>query len=414
LSRILIIGAGISGVCAAWYLRQDGHEVTVCDYGTPDDRPCSWGNAGMVTPSHFIPLASPGTVRLALRLLRDREGPFALGLRPDPELLSFLWQFYRASTEAHVKRTAPLLLELGRESCRLFDDLAGRVDFGMQRRGIMMLCKTEHEAKAEAELAKMAVAMGMPAEVMSPADVAAREPALRAEVAGGVYFPDDRHLDPRRLLSGMREIAEGAGVRFLWEVDVIRWRRSGRKVEAAITHEGDLTADEYVVASGKWSAAGLRKLGIRAPIQPGKGYSITLADPPKLPAIGAILVEARVAVTPMGSELRFAGTMDLGCADLSIDDRRVRGMIEYVGRYYPELRPEHFRDAPVWAGFRPCSPDGLPYVGRSARYDNLSVNAGHAMQGVSLGPVSGKLLADAIAGRIPGFDTRPLSPDRYS
>jgi D-amino-acid dehydrogenase len=180
--------------------------------------------------------------------------------------------------------------------------------------------------------------------------------------------------------------------------------------------EGEIEADEFVLCAGVWSEPLARELGLSLPLMAGKGYSLTLPRPPRRPHLPAILTEARVAVTPMGESLRVGGTMELTSRDQAgrIAPARVQGIVSSVARYYPELTPDDFRGVPAWSGLRPCSPDGLPYLGRFARFDNLSAATGHSMMGMSLGPVSGKLMAEILCGEPPSLDVSALSPDRYS
>ena len=176
----------------------------------------------------------------------------------------------------------------------------------------------------------------------------------------------------------------------------------------------ELVADEYVVCAGIWSQEIVRDLGIRIPMQAGKGYSLTLESPASLPRVCAILSEARVAMTPMGSALRFAGTMELTGIDEGINPARVRGIVNSVARYFPDITPAQLQQATVRSGLRPCSPDGLPYVGRVSRFANLSVATGHAMMGISLGPITGKLMAEILSGEPLSCSMEGLSPDRYA
>jgi D-amino-acid dehydrogenase len=206
---------------------------------------------------------------------------------------------------------------------------------------------------------------------------------------------------------------EEGGARLCWSTEVTGWRASGGRIEAVRTHGGEFSADEYVLAAGSWSPGLARGLRLRLPMQPGKGYNLTLPQPKRLPAMPMTLAEARVAVTPMGSSLRFAGTMELAGLDQSINPTRVNAIAQAVPRYFPEFSPDDFRDVPAWSGLRPCSPDGLPYVGRSGRYANLSIAAGHSMMGVSLGPITGKAMAEIVSGEAPSLDVSALSPDRY-
>jgi len=412
---VLVVGGGIVGLCTAYYCLQRGFDVTVVERGGPDHDGCSLGNAGMVVPSHFIPLAAPGMVGLGLRMLRNPEGPFALRPRAGAEFLGWLWRFHRSANAEHVRRSAPVLRDLSLASRAAFEELAAQLDdFGLARKGLLMLCRSADTLHEEAEVAKAARALGLEAEVLTPDEAARLDPALKMDVAGGVYFPQDCHLDPQRLMAGLTRALEAGGARLAWNTEVTGWRARGGRVEAAQTSKGDLTADLFVAAGGVWTAALLRGLGLRLPLLAGKGYSLTLPRPPALPSLCSILIEARVAVTPMGGALRFAGTMELGGADRSVNRRRVDGMVRSISAYFPEIGPERFRDVPVWSGLRPCSPDGLPYLGRSARYKNLVVAAGHAMLGVSLAPATGMLAAQLLAGEAPAIDLRLLRPERFA
>jgi D-amino-acid dehydrogenase len=224
----------------------------------------------------------------------------------------------------------------------------------------------------------------------------------------------DCHLTPARLMSALRRAVEKAGVRLSWGTRVTGWRTNGSRVLGATTAAGDIAADEYVLSAGVWSQALARDLGLRLPLQAGKGYSLTLPSPRARPELCAILTEARVAVTPMGQALRVGGTMELTGIDLGIDPARVRGIVKSVSRYYPDFTAEDFREVPAWCGLRPCSPDGLPYLGRFARYSNFSAATGHAMMGVSLGPITGKLMAEILSGEEPSLDVAALRPDRFA
>lgn len=218
---------------------------------------------------------------------------------------------------------------------------------------------------------------------------------------------------PGRFLSGLARLLQEGGAEFAWQTTVQGWRVEVGRVAALRTSRGDLVADEYVLAGGSWSQDLARGLGLKLPIQAGKGYSVTLPHPKQRPSISSILTEARVAVTPMGSSLRFGGTMEISGLDDRINPARVRGILKAIPKYFPELGPADFQDLPVWRGLRPCSPDGLPYVGRFGRFANLSAATGHAMLGLSLGPITGRLMAEVLSDESPSLDIALLSPDRY-
>ena len=412
---VVIIGGGVIGLCTAYYALRRGHRVTVLERGERGHDSCALGSAGMIVPSHFVPLAAPGMVALGLRMMWNPESPFYIRPRFSGELLRWAWEFYRAATPAHVDQAAPLLRDLSLASRRCFEEMAEEpgIDLGLVKKGLLMLCKQTHTLEDEARTAERARQLGIPAEVLNPAETATLEPDIKMDVAGSVYFPQDCHLAPHKLMSGLTRMAEQRGGRFSWSTELHGWMLKNGRIEAVETNRGPLSADEFVLAGGSWSPGCLKDLNLPLPMQAGKGYSLTLPRPKRLPRTCAILAEARVAVTPMDAELRFGGTMEVAGLDLSINPARVNGIIKSVPKYYPEFGPDDFRGLPVWCGLRPCSPDGLPYVGRFRRFANLSAATGHAMMGLSLGPITGKLMADLLSDEKPALDLRMLSPDRY-
>lgn len=413
--RVVIVGGGVVGLSTAYYCARAGHRVVVLDDGPPRYESCSRGNAGMVVPSHVTPLASPGAVALGLRSMLDPQGPLGVRLRPDPSLLRWGRLFLRSSTAEHVDRAAPVLRGLLLAGRTCFEELAGEWDnrFGLVRRGLLMLCRTEHGLAEERHAAERAASLGVPAEPVGPDEIRRLEPGVRVEAAGGVYYPRDCHLDPGRFMDELAAACRGEGVEVRHGLKAAGWESGGGEVRAVRTEAGPVEGEVFVAAGGVWTAPLLRPLGIRLPMAGGKGYAVTLDSPPRLPELCAILVEARVAVTPMGSRLRFAGTMEITAPDLTVRSARVEGMLRAIPGYLPDFPVNLLAGRPVWTGLRPCTPDGLPYLGSFAAWPNLYAAAGHAMLGLSLGPISGRLLAERISGREPAIDLAPLSPDRF-
>lgn len=414
--RIVIIGAGVIGLSTAYYCARRGWRVTVVERSPKQRDGCSFGNAGMIVPSHFVPLAAPGMVALGLKWMWNPESPFYIKPRLDPGLLAWAYRFWRASTPAHVLRSAPLLRDLSLASRVCFQDLAQRLPdpgFGLIQRGLLMLCKTQHALDEEARNAGQARLLGIPAEVLDARKTAALDPDVTFDVAGSVYFPKDCHLTPALLMQSLQNGLESSGAHFLWNTEVTGWRVEEGRIRAVTTPDGEVTADEFILAGGSWSPLTAEGLGLSIPMQAGKGYSLTLTAPRQLPCLCSILTEARIAATPMGSSLRFGGTMEIAGLDESINPVRVQGIIKAIPKYFPQFQPSDFAAVQPWRGLRPCSPDGLPYVGRTARFSNLILATGHAMMGVSLGPITGKLVAEIVSGGRPAMDLGLLSPDRY-
>jgi D-amino-acid dehydrogenase len=416
MKSVLVIGGGVIGLCTAYYAAERGHQVTVLDRSPAGHAGCSYGNAGMVVPSHFVPLAAPGAVAQGLKWMANPESPFYVKPRADWELIRWGLNFWRASNAAHVERSSPLLRDLHFASRVCFEELAGRpgANFGLVQKGLLMLCKTDHALEEEARAALTARGLGVPAEILAPDEAAALDPGVRMDIAGAVYFPKDCHLSPQDFMADLTRWLEAKQVRTIHDAEVTGFERDSAKVTAVMTRDGKFSADEYVLCGGSWSSEVGRKLGLSIPMQPGKGYSLTLAKPRQLPKICAIFTEARVAVTPMGSTLRVGGTMEMAGLNEEINPVRVQGIIKSVPQYYPEFTVEDFAGIQPWRGLRPCSPDGLPYVGRTKRFANLSVATGHAMMGLSLGPITGRLMAEILSDERPSLDLRLLDPDRYA
>jgi D-amino-acid dehydrogenase len=308
-----------------------------------------------------------------------------------------------------------LLRDLSLASRARFAELAAAGwDFGWEPRGLLMLCRTDEALHEEAHGAEKARALGIPAEVLDAAAVQQAEPGLTMTVRGAVRYPQDGHLQPAKFLAALERELRAAGAEFLFETEGLGWRKEGATLAAVRTTRGEIAADEFVLCGGSWSEGLLRGLDLALPLQAGKGYSLTLPAPPQRMEQCAILTEARVAVTPLGAALRFGGTMEIAGLNESITARRVHGIIKAAAQYFPAFTAEHFAGIEPWRGLRPCSPDGLPYLGRTQAARNLTLATGHAMMGLSLAPITGQIVARLLAGEPPGFDLHLLRPDRFA
>ena len=413
--HIVVLGGGVIGLSVAEACTRRGHRVTLLERHGEQRTGCSYGNAGMVVPSHFVPLAAPGMVALGLKWMWNPESPFYIKPRLDPDLIRWGMRFMFSATRSHVARCAPLLRDLHLASREDYQKFAAEgEDIGLVSKGLLMLCKEAHTLDEEAAMAAQARTLGIPAEVLDAKASARFDPGVTMDIAGSIHYPKDCHLKPERYLAALQRLAQDRGAKLLWNTRVLGWARDHGRLRAVRTSAGDIEGDEFVLCGGVWSDEMIRDLGIRLPMQAGKGYSITVTQPVELPALCSILTEARVAVTPMGNDLRFGGTMEMSGISETISPRRVEGILQAIPRYFPNFRRSHFDGIRPWYGLRPCSPDGMPYLGRSAAADNLLVATGHAMMGVSLAPVTGTIAARLLDGENPGFDLQLLSPDRFA
>jgi len=412
---VLIVGGGVIGLCCGWYLSKAGRKVTILDRDPSRKSACSDENAGMVVPSHFIPLAAPGVISQGLKWMLNSKSPFYMRPRLDPALWSWCWKFYRHSNARHVENSKRLLSTLSLDSRRLFLELADERNFDLATRGLMMLCQTETGLEEEVQVASMAKAVGVDAEVCDAARVRELDPDIQMDVVGGVWFRQDCHLDPLEFMEELRSGISEHGGAFL-DDEAKSYVRNGNQVTHVDTAKGErLRADQFVLAGGAWTPETTHQLGLRLPMQGGKGYSLTLKKPAELPRLCSLLKEARVAVTPMGGKLRVGGTMEICGTDLSVSRKRVQGIIESFCRFFPAFKESDFEGIEPWSGLRPCTPDGLPCIGSVPDYQNVTVAAGHAMLGLSLGPVTGKIVTDLITQSKTDLDIDlgRLLPDRF-
>ncbi len=414
---VLVCGGGLVGLSCAYYLARDGWAVTVLERNPAGSDSCAHGSAGYISPSHVLPLAPPGMVWKGLKWMTSSRSPFYIQPRLDGDLLRWAWLFARSCTPEHTARAAPLLRDLCLDGRQRYLELAAATGqtFGLQQEGLLNLCQTQQGLDHEAHgLAALANELGVEARVLDAKATAALEPGTRLAIAGSVYFPIDAHLSPRRLIPALIGQLEQLGVAFRWGTPLSGWRTAAGRVVAAQTPAGDLVADEYVLAGGSWSAAMTAGLGLRLPLQAGKGYSLTLPHPRCRLTKPLILTERRVAVTPLGDQLRFGGTMEIAGHRDRVRPERVAQIIAAAQSFLPEFTAADFAGITPWFGYRPVSPDGLPYLGRFGRYANLTAACGHAMLGVTLAPATGRLVSEVLGGRKPSVPLDLLRPDRFA
>jgi D-amino-acid dehydrogenase len=237
------------------------------------------------------------------------------------------------------------------------------------------------------------------------------EPALLPSIMGGVYYPRDGRIDPRRFVVGLAEKASGLGAQLYTKTEAIGFESNRGRVTKVRTTRGELTADQIILASGSWSPQVARALKLRVPIQPAKGYSVTVENPPVTPRLPLLFSEARVVINPLGHALRIAGTLELAGMDFSFNPRRVAAMQNASAEYLPGLAEAKVIE--IWRGLRPCAPDGLPIISRVKKLENVIVAAGHAMLGMSLGPITGKLVSQLARGEASQLDLTPFSAQRF-
>jgi len=441
--EVAVIGGGIIGLCSAYYLHKAGKSVVVIDMEEVG-KACSFGNAGYITPSHFVPLAAPGMIQKGVKWMLNPQSPFFVRPSLNLDFLLWLWSFSKKCTKQHTINTQAAILDINLKSLALFEELDAEeaLDFQFHQKGLLMLYKTEKGLKEEVETVKQANQLGLKAKILSPNELKCLEPNIDFDVIGAAHYPEDAHIAPYELLSSLRAYLETRGVEFIEHAEVTTFNTAPRlggdtpanrgapsKLVSAHYIKGGkkrvISADEFILANGAWSGQTAANLGLKLPVQAGKGISITLSNNPDNKGAPAtfdcktpfILSEAKVAVTPFNNEIRFGGTMELGVLAhqerRGISQNRIKGLLKSAARYLPAFKAENIDQNQFWSGFRPCSPDGLPIIGRCHPYSNLTVSTGHAMMGLSLGPISGKLVSEIITGSKTSVDLAPFDPNRF-
>ena len=413
-SNVIIIGGGAIGLSTAYYLNLSGFNVTIIDADVPNSETnCSWGNSGMIVPSHIVPLAAPGVIKQGLKWLLDAESPFSIEFKPSLELLSWLLKFRKAANPSHVERGAKLLQELGLRSRKLYLEIGEKIDIGLETNGILMLCNSESSIEEEFKISKMARDLGMEAIDLDQSGVQKIETGMRVDVKGGVHYPLDCNIDPILFMDLMKKHLVQNGVNINYNKPVTEIVINQNKVESVKSNDESWSADYFVLSAGSFSSKLVTQIGIKMPLMSGKGYSYTLEPPQKKPSVPAILIEARIASTPMGEKWRFGGTMTVTDSNRSINKKKLNAMARYVKNYYPEYESSWVNGFEPWVGLRPLSADGIPYIGSFKKFPNLIAATGHAMMGISMAPVTGEIVNNIISGRKPNFNLNMLSPDRF-
>ncbi|HKJ32060.1 MAG TPA: FAD-dependent oxidoreductase [Balneolales bacterium] len=414
-NKAIVVGAGIAGLGVAYFLNKAGQDVTVIDKDDGTDN-CSYGNAGMIVPSHIIPLASPGVISKGLKWMLNPESPFYIHPKLDKSLFQWGWNFKKASTKKHVDESAPLLRDLlltNREIvCQLEEEESLKFDF--HKTGLFMFCNTEKGLEEEAEAAEKAKSVGMPAQILNAEEVRDMDPGIDLDIIGATYYPKDSHLYPGALMDGLKKLLKDRGVRFEFQTEFKEILLNSGKVTGILSNDiRTFEASNVVICTGAQSQQIAKRFGLHLLLQAGKGYSITLPKPKKQPKNCGIFSEVKVTMTPMNGMLRFAGTMEITGPDQSVNPKKLAGLKKSVCQYLPDYQLDDFNNQKVWVGLRPCSPDGLPYVGRYNQIEGLYISTGQAMMGMSLGLVSGQIVADLIT-RGKSHLVHPLiDPNRY-
>jgi D-amino-acid dehydrogenase len=412
--KVSIIGGGVIGLCSAFYLQKEGYDVTIIERGDITDG-CSFGNMGYMSPSHFVPLASPGIISQGLKWMLNSTSPFYIKPRLNIDLMQWGWHFWKSSTAKMVEKNSPHLNNILQLSRHLMNDLRTEIGdtFDMEEKGCLMMCKQQKTLDHEFCLADDAEKFGLKVERLLKDDVQKLEPDVELDVAGAVLFKDDCHFNPGKMMIALKNYLEKKGVQFQLNTTVTGFEEAGNKITAVITNKGKFDADEIVLATGSWLPSVAKMMGIKLLLQPGKGYSHTYQHIEKNIKYPAILVDGRCAVTPWGQQLRIGGTMELSGINNKVMISRMQGIYNSAKDFYPGLKIDFPPADKIWNGLRPVTPDGLPYIGKVSNFTNVVIAGGHAMLGISEGTGTGKLVTEIVQHKKKSIDISAFKINRF-
>jgi D-amino-acid dehydrogenase len=411
---VVVIGGGVIGTACAHYLSKAGWSVTLVDKGR-HGAGCSHANCGFVSPSHVLPLAVPGALGTALRSLLQRNAPFAVRPRFDPALWNWFWRFAKRCNRRDMIAAGHGIQALLNSSRALYEQLMREepIDCEWQPSGILFVFQTKPAMEHYAETDKLLTeTFRMPARRFDGDALTDVEPALKPGLGGGWLYEGDAHLRPDRLLSEWRRVLESRGVLVREHCEMVGFDLTNGRARAAVTSQGELLADAYVVATGAWTPFLNRHLACKVPIQPGKGYSITMQMPARCPKYPLLFEEHHVAVTPMRSGYRLGSTMEFAGYDSTLDRARLQLLRDGARPYLHEPFGEPVTEE--WFGWRPMTYDSLPVIDRSPALGNVYIAAGHNMLGLSMATATGRLVTEMLSGQTPHVDPAPYSVRRFS
>lgn len=410
-SQVLIIGGGIIGLSTAVQLAEKGVQVTLIEKNKIGFG-CSYGNAGWMTPCFAMPLPMPGLLLKSMKWMIDPEGPLYIKPVPSVLLMKWLTKFLTSMTQSQAETAIEALVKLSQVSLDGYRALSQEYpEIGFEKKGLLMVGQSKAGVKAAVDEMNLVDRHGIPGKQMSVEEIKAFEPSLTGHLEGGVYFPEEAHGEPLKVVQALAKKAQKLGVDLREGVEFVHPNFKGSQIESIMTSQGILRAEKYVLATGSWSEELAKALRLSIPILGGKGYSMIVPPLSIQPKHSMMLVEKKIAITPRNGSLRIAGTLELVRQDFSITQRRVNAIIKGAREFLPVPQDLHVQE--LWRGLRPCTPDGVPLIGFSQKVPNLMLACGHQMLGLQAGFGTGTLVSDLIVHGKSDLDRQVYNPDRF-
>ena len=409
---VLVIGGGIIGVACAYFLAKEGNSIRLIEQKRIGNGASS-GNLGLLTPSYALPLNAPGMTLQALKWMLHEDSPVYIKPRFDLPLLHWLLRFAVGCTRQRMLSIGKIRAGILTDSDMLLEKIIRKekIQCEWQSEAVFKIFRTETAIRAYEETNAILREFGLAGTLLSGRELAGKEPALREDLAGAYVHSCDSRLNPAKLLAGWNRVNKRLGVTVEEDCEVTRFEISGDTIEGVVTSLGRWSAKRYVLATGAWSSLFQRQLHVRIPVQPGKGYTITMKRPSVCPRHAMIFKERNAAVTPFEKSYRLGGTLEFSGHNMAVNRVRVEAILRAAREYLKE--PEAEKIEGPWVGWRPMTFDELPIIGRSPFHKNFILATGHGMMGVGMSAATGKIVAALVADREPHLDVRPFRPERF-
>lgn len=409
---VLIIGAGVIGLSSAVELSKKGAKVLLIDQGQVGHG-CSYGNAGWLTPCFALPLPRPGLMWKSFKWMMNPEGPLYIKPSLSLNLAQWLFQFMRAMNLKQTQSAMEALIRLSVISLSEYEKLAAEFpEMDFHKKGLLMVSQTEDGVRSAREELLWVKDYDIHGKSLNGEEIKKMEPALRGNLTGGVYFPNEAHVEPMGVVQALQKKFLALGGSILEKVQFQTATVESGICKSIQTNAGTMLADQYVLATGSWSKDLAKAFNLSVPILGGKGYALISNPLPAQPQYPMMFVEKKIAITPRKNSLRIAGTLELVDQDFSLTERRVEALKKGASEFLSI--PENNTYTEVWRGLRPCTPDGVPLIGFSSRVSNLMLACGHQMLGLQSGYGTGMLVADLARKGKSDLNYKVFNPNRFA
>ena len=414
--HVIIIGAGVIGICSAYYLQKFGVRVTVLEQNQISSGASS-GNSGLIVPSHSIPLPSPDALKMGLKSIFEKQSPLYIQPKFDLKLFRWLFNFAKNCNAKNIKKVTKTCIDFSLASANEYSKLINEENLNCNfvQNGTLSLFASKEMFNQYFKKYKLLEENGISVKKMSTKEICDTYPHVKPDIAGGLFKKGDAHINPQKFVKELSKIVTSNGGEILENTKVTGFEIQSDEIVKTQTEFKDFSADHIIIAAGAWSPILSKIIGSELPIQPAKGYSITIPQDENKIDTPMMLAEARVGANPLSDKsFRLAGTLELSGLNFSVNKKRVQKIIDSGQDYLRKEYFKHISKSKIWYGFRPLTPDGLPIIEKSSKVKNLTFASGHGVLGMTLGPITGLTVAEIITENPTTINTKPFSLNRFN